>query len=468
MSNREPYSGSDPYIFISYAHKDSNTVLPLIQALQEQDVRIWFDEGIEAGTEWPEYIAERLENSCCVIAFLSEAFTESQNCRREINFSIDLKKEIMAVYLEEVALSPGMRLQLSPVPALHRKNYRAEKELVKALLETDTVIRCKIKPRMNLETDAAALSAEECFENSQRARKGPGPEAIEAAAEWVRIAALKGHEQARKQMGRLLKNSHYQPTGEAEWARRWYILGDRQRVISSLKQASAPDVTEFERIVGEQLLSPEDCAKIRNNIEDVQRFLFLFKEDGRHDKRMKSYCESVVGEKLVSQARCRELYNERKDECDARILEWKLLQYQKDSSDRWLPNQIAEAYEKGEGTERNIDEAIKWYRIAAESGNYHAMTKMGVFCETGFGTEKDLTEAFRWYQLAANQPHYREAPYYLSDCYAKGIGVKKSWLKALKWRIKAHFRCIDIWDFFDCVRRAKYDREWNLEHYSAK
>lgn len=92
MSKREPYSGSDPYVFISYAHKNSDTVLPLIHALQEQDVRIWFDEGIEAGTEWPEYIAERLENSYCVIAFLSEAFTESQNCRREINFTIDLKR----------------------------------------------------------------------------------------------------------------------------------------------------------------------------------------------------------------------------------------------------------------------------------------------------------------------------------------------------------------------------------------
>ena len=25
--------------------------------------RIWYDEGIEAGTEWPEYIAEHLENA---------------------------------------------------------------------------------------------------------------------------------------------------------------------------------------------------------------------------------------------------------------------------------------------------------------------------------------------------------------------------------------------------------------------
>lgn len=458
MSKREPYSGSDPYVFISYAHKNSDTVLPLIHALQEQDVRIWFDEGIEAGTEWPEYIAERLENSYCVIAFLSEAFTESQNCRREINFTIDLKKEIMAVYLEEVVLSPGMRLQLSPVPALHRKNYKTEQALVKALLETDTVIRCKVKPRMNLETDAAELSAEECFENSKRARKGTGPEAIEAAAEWVRIAALKGHEQARKQMGRLLAASHYQPIGEAEWARRWYILGERNHVKSSLMTARAAEVAEFERIVGEQILSAEDCAKICSNIEEIQYFLMTFREDGRYDTRKKSYYESVVGEKLVSSERCRELYNERKDECDARWLEWSILRYQKDSSDRWLPSKIAEAYENGKGTERNIGEAIQWYRIAAESGDYHAAIKLGVFYETGFGVEKDLTEAFNWYLQAADH-----SAWYLADCYAKGIGVEKSWSNAMKWELKGRKVTKTSHYYY-----TKLQRQQALEKYSAK
>ena len=54
------YEGREPYIFISYAHKDMAKVLPIIEGLAEKGFRIWYDAGIEAGTEWPEYIAEHL------------------------------------------------------------------------------------------------------------------------------------------------------------------------------------------------------------------------------------------------------------------------------------------------------------------------------------------------------------------------------------------------------------------------
>ena len=457
MSNREPYSGNAPYVFISYAHKNSDTVLPLIHALQEQDVRIWFDEGIEAGTEWPEYIAERLENSYCVIAFLSEAFTESQNCRREINFSIDLKKDIMAVCLQEVALSPGMRLQLSPVPALHRNHFRSENDLVKALLETETVIRCKLKPRMNLETDAVELSADECYENSLREKKSYR---VEAAAEWVRVAALKGHEQARKQMGKLLKNSHYQPTGHAESARQWYILGDRLRVKSLLMEARAPEVAEFERMVGEQFLTPEDCSKLCEDYRNLSYFLMTYRDEdpNRYFRNTLYRYEHMIGEKIVSSARCLEIYNERKQDYAAQILEWSILQYQKDSSAHWLPIRIAEAYEKGEGTEPSIREAIKWYKIAADSGDHHAMIKLGLFYETGFGIEQDLTEAFNWYQQAADH-----SAWYLADCYANGIGVEKSRLNAMKWEMKGRKVTKTSNHYY-----TKIQRQQTLEKYSAK
>ncbi|MBE6974304.1 MAG: toll/interleukin-1 receptor domain-containing protein [Ruminococcaceae bacterium] len=71
------YEGSEPYIFVSYAHKDSARVLPVIEGLQAKGFRVWYDAGIEAGTEWPEYIAEHLMGANCVIAFISESALES-------------------------------------------------------------------------------------------------------------------------------------------------------------------------------------------------------------------------------------------------------------------------------------------------------------------------------------------------------------------------------------------------------
>jgi hypothetical protein len=103
---------SEQYIFISYAHKDSDRVLPIIKRLSALGFNVWYDEGIKAGTEWPDYIAKRLEDATCVIAFLSPAAVASFNCRQEINYAIDLGKPTMTVYLDEFELTGGMRMRL--------------------------------------------------------------------------------------------------------------------------------------------------------------------------------------------------------------------------------------------------------------------------------------------------------------------------------------------------------------------
>ena len=107
------YSGNKPYIFVSYAHKDSEVVLPIIEKLQKKGFRIWFDKGIEAGSEWPQYIAEHLNDSCCVLVFMSHSAADSHNCRREINFAIELNKELLLIYLEDFEMNLGMRMQLN-------------------------------------------------------------------------------------------------------------------------------------------------------------------------------------------------------------------------------------------------------------------------------------------------------------------------------------------------------------------
>lgn len=113
------YNGNDPYIFISYAHKDSGTVLPIIESLTASGFHVWYDAGIEAGTEWPEYIATKLTGSSCVVAFISNAALDSQNCRREINYAISQNKEMLSIYLENVQLSPGMAMQLGTVQGMY-------------------------------------------------------------------------------------------------------------------------------------------------------------------------------------------------------------------------------------------------------------------------------------------------------------------------------------------------------------
>ena len=112
-----------PYVFISYAHKNSDLVLPAIRQLQAQGVSLWYDSGIEAGSEWPEFVAEKVLRCEKFVLFISKAYLQSQNCKRELNFAISRKKEILSVFLEDVELSPGMEMQLGTYQALFRKRF---------------------------------------------------------------------------------------------------------------------------------------------------------------------------------------------------------------------------------------------------------------------------------------------------------------------------------------------------------
>ena len=57
-----PYNGDEPYIFISYAHKDNSIVLPIVERMTQDGYRILYDEGITPGTEWDDEIALHIDN----------------------------------------------------------------------------------------------------------------------------------------------------------------------------------------------------------------------------------------------------------------------------------------------------------------------------------------------------------------------------------------------------------------------
>ena len=114
----DPYQGNEEYIFISYAHKDSGSVFDAIRLLHNDRYRIWYDEGIEAGAEWPQVVADRLLNSSFVIIFLSKSAIESHNCRREIHYAVSRKKSMFVVMLDDSVLPPELEMQLSVAPRI--------------------------------------------------------------------------------------------------------------------------------------------------------------------------------------------------------------------------------------------------------------------------------------------------------------------------------------------------------------
>ena len=121
-----PYEGQQPYLFISYAHADAPAVMAVVRDMYARGYRVWYDEGIEAGSEWPEYIASHLNEAHLVLAFITPAYLASDNCRKEMHFAVTKRKKIINIFLEETRLSPGMEMQIGNLFALMKYTYPSE------------------------------------------------------------------------------------------------------------------------------------------------------------------------------------------------------------------------------------------------------------------------------------------------------------------------------------------------------
>ncbi len=114
----KPYEGKRPYVFISYAHLQSETVVDTIRILHEKRYRLWYDEGIPAGSDWPANIAQHMQDCERVIFFLSERAMESPNCYSEMRTACRLGKPVLVVRLEDTVPSADWSDLLEGQPAI--------------------------------------------------------------------------------------------------------------------------------------------------------------------------------------------------------------------------------------------------------------------------------------------------------------------------------------------------------------
>lgn len=201
-----------PYTFISYAHADEAKTSALIRGMKEAGIRLWFDEGIEAGSEWPEYIAQKVMGCNRFVLLLSNAYLRSQNCKRELNFAISKKKEILSVYLEKVELSPGMEMQLGTYQAVFRDRFSSDGALLESLCRESFFRDCRIaeekkeepkreEPKREVPKD---YRREEPFQvKKERPQEKEAPPKVQQSAaadpvKAVRAAVLACNEQLRK------------------------------------------------------------------------------------------------------------------------------------------------------------------------------------------------------------------------------------------------------------------------------
>ena len=91
-----------PYVFISYSHRDRDTVLPILKALYESGWRIWYDEGLTIGDRYDETLEEHIRDCSALLLFASGNSLVSRYCREnEIPWAIGYGRPIVRCLLDE-------------------------------------------------------------------------------------------------------------------------------------------------------------------------------------------------------------------------------------------------------------------------------------------------------------------------------------------------------------------------------
>lgn len=147
------YKGDGSYIFVSYSHADSIAVFQELSLLNESGLHIWYDEGIEAGTEWREEIGHAIKNSGLFLYFVTSNSVRSENCRNELNFAVDENVPVLTIYLEQTELTDGLKLVLSSRQAILKHDIAPDEYITKLfdgirkhIPDTDVIVPVIPKP----------------------------------------------------------------------------------------------------------------------------------------------------------------------------------------------------------------------------------------------------------------------------------------------------------------------------------
>ena len=93
---------------------------------------------------------------------------------------------------------------------------------------------------------------------------------------------------------------------------------------------------------------------------------------------------------------------------------------------------LAGLYFEGKGVPRDVAEAIRLYRLAAEQGDASAQFNLASIYEGGQGVNPDYTEAIYWFRRAAALGN-PSARYSLAGMYETGRGAAQDNVRAYLW-----------------------------------
>ena len=94
----------EPYIFISYSHRDRDRVLPILKTLYESGWKVWYDEGLTIGDQYDAVLESHVRHCAAVLLFMTENSEKSAYIlENELPWAYRFGKPVIRCRLEEGA-----------------------------------------------------------------------------------------------------------------------------------------------------------------------------------------------------------------------------------------------------------------------------------------------------------------------------------------------------------------------------
>ena len=398
---------SKPYIFISYSHRDSDTIYEIIEKLNDCGYNVWYDGGISPGSEWDQNIASHVKGCTYFIAFVSQAYISSENCKDELNFARDMDKERLLVYLEEVTLPDGLAMRMNRMQAIWWNKYASSNmdEAYDKLFSSQGLDKTKIREVNVIEEPVVQMPIESVPVASVQVEQ---PQVSQVQANQESIMPM----QAVNENGK--KKTTIVPWLVGGVACVLLILG----VVLFLGLGkNGDDANDDDNDYGQDIV---------DSYEDQEYGWYLEKAEAGDTIAMiylaDCYYYGINGANLDG----------------AKAFKWYTEASKGEDADGRANCGIGNCYYSGVGTDLNYETAISYYEKAAEKENAEALLNLGHIYEYGEGVEKDYEKAVLYYDKSANAGNIT-AMYNIGCMYYEGIGVARDYEKALSYFDMATF-----------------------------
>ncbi len=377
----EPYNGREPYIFISYSHRDNGLLIPVLERMIGDGYRLWYDEGIDPGTEWDANIAEHIESCGYFIAFISENYLASENCKDELSFARELDKQRLLVYLGDVKLPSGMRMRLGRLQAIHMYTYSNADDFYDKLYSADRIVTCQNRKL-----------PEEAAQETEEVSVWPVPKTVtpvmyaSEAEKKYRAAAEAGDTEAQYHLGLCFDFADG-------------VQEDKSAAFAWYRRAAEQGHADSQFRVGWFYSFGDIFA---HNYAEAVKWYRRAAEQG-----------NVLGQFFL--ANCyKSGTGVAEDAVEA--FRW----YQRAAENGYAEAQfhLGNCYYYGLGVSKELEHALFWYHQAAEQGSVNAQYWLANCYRYGWGVPKSETEANRWYRLAAEQG------YEPAEIQLKSLGIQ--------------------------------------------